>query len=33
VPSQVATPPLLGGLVPGVTVDVTGTPRVTIGTR
>jgi hypothetical protein len=33
VPAQVSTPALAGGLVPGVTVDLQGTPRITIGSR
>ncbi len=33
VPAQVATPALVGGVVPPVTVDLQGTPRITIGTR
>jgi hypothetical protein len=33
VPAQVATPELAGGVVPGVTVDLQGTPRITIGRR
>jgi hypothetical protein len=30
-PGQVSTPSLAGGLVPGMTVNLSGTPGVTIG--